>query len=391
MTKRKRNKVAHFKTPNLKDDPHHAQRIHSHRVYRDTHTSLLQYTATTTSASTATMDPDIERIISKHNNEELSPLVLAPYRYLERIPGNNHNMRYRFLVAFNLRFFHIETAAVLEEIGEIIAIFHNASLLIDDIEDSLTLRRGQPCAHTKYGVPLTINSGNLMYFVALQRAITELPKLMEGPETAATKCHANKILVDEMLNLHQGQGLDIYWRDSFRHIWRTQLPSVEDYLNMVMNKTGGLFRLSVKLLALFSSAQVDMDGLIRLANLLGIIYQIRDDYLNLVDEKYCGMKGTAGEDLVEGKLSLPVLHCLLHSGENTPVHVVLLDLATSEERRENSQQVEDAIRFMRDQGSLAYTHELLQQYVQRALAVLGDDESDMLRKIVLQFGAVVEP
>lgn len=337
------------------------------------------------------MVPDIERIISKHNNEELSPQVLAPYRYLERIPGNNHNMRYRFLVAFNLRFFKIENAKVLSEIGEIISIFHNASLLIDDIEDSLDLRRGQPSAHTKYGVPLTINSGNLMYFVALQRAITELPKLKEGPNVAVTECAANKILVDEMLNLHQGQGLDIYWRDSFRHIWRTQLPSVEDYLSMVMNKTGGLFRLSVKLLALFAPEEVDMDSLIRLANLLGIIYQIRDDYLNLVDEKYFGMKGTAGEDLVEGKLSLPVLHSLLHFSENTPVHAVLLDFHTSEERKENPQKVEEAILFMRRQGSLAYTHDLLQQYVQKALAVLGLSESDMLRQIVVQFGTVVRP
>lgn len=337
------------------------------------------------------MDLDIERIISKHNNEVLSPQILAPYQYLERIPGNNHNMRYRFLVAFNLRFFNIETGEILSEIGEIIAIFHNASLLIDDIEDNLDLRRGQPSAHTKYGVPLTINSGNLMYFVALQRAITELPKLMRGPNIAATECRANKILVDEMLNLHQGQGLDIYWRDNFRHIWPHQLPSVEDYLSMVMNKTGGLFRLSVKLLALFSSAEVDMDRLIRLANLLGIIYQIRDDYLNLVDEKYFDMKGTAGEDLIEGKLSLPVLHCLLHSGENTPVHMVLLDLHTSEERKEQPQKVEEAIQFMRQQGSLAYTHDLLQKYVQKALAVLGPSESGMLRQIVLQFGAVVLP
>lgn len=337
------------------------------------------------------MDPDIERVIYKHSREGLSPQVLAPYQYLERIPGNNHNMRYRFLVAFNLRFFHIETAEVLAEIGEIIAIFHNASLLIDDIEDSLTLRRGQPCAHTKYGVPLTINSGNLMYFVALQRAITELPKLRNDADRPATEFHANKILVDEMLNLHQGQGLDIYWRDSFRVIWRSLLPSVEDYLDMVMNKTGGLFRLSVKLLALFSSSQVDQDALIGLANLLGIIYQIRDDYLNLVDERYCGMKGTAGEDLVEGKMSLPVLHSLLQSGDKTPVHAVLLGLATSEERRQNPQMVEAAIEHMGRHGSLAYTHGLLQQYVQKALAILGEDEHDMLRKIVLQFGDVVGP
>jgi geranylgeranyl pyrophosphate synthase len=49
----------------------------------------------------------------------------------------------------------------LRHIKGIIRKLHNASLLIDDIEDSSTMRRGQPVAHAIYGVPLTINCGNL--------------------------------------------------------------------------------------------------------------------------------------------------------------------------------------------------------------------------------------
>jgi geranylgeranyl pyrophosphate synthase len=51
-------------------------------------------------------------------------------------------------------------------------MLHNASLLIDDIQDNSKLRRGVPVAHNIYGVPLTINAANYIYFLAMQKALT---------------------------------------------------------------------------------------------------------------------------------------------------------------------------------------------------------------------------
>jgi geranylgeranyl pyrophosphate synthase len=51
-------------------------------------------------------------------------------------------------------------------------MLHNASLLIDDIEDNSKLRRGVPVAHNIYGVPLTINAANYVYFLAMEKALT---------------------------------------------------------------------------------------------------------------------------------------------------------------------------------------------------------------------------
>ena len=51
-----------------------------------------------------------------------------------------------------------------------------------------------------------------------------------------------EIFTEELLNLHRGQGMDLYWRDSLT------CPSEADYLEMVGNKTGGLFRLAIKLM-----------------------------------------------------------------------------------------------------------------------------------------------
>lgn len=56
-------------------------------------------------------------------------------------------------------------------IEDLVEMLHNASLLIDDIQDNSKLRRGSPVAHSIYGVPLTINAANYVYFLAMQKAL----------------------------------------------------------------------------------------------------------------------------------------------------------------------------------------------------------------------------
>lgn len=80
-------------------------------------------------------------------------------------------------------------------------------------------------------------------------------------------------------------------------------------LNMVMNKTGGLFRLTLRLMETLSPTSHHGHSLVPFINLLGIIYQIRDDYLNLKDFQMSSEKGFA-EDITEGKISFPIVHAL---------------------------------------------------------------------------------
>jgi hypothetical protein len=115
---------------------------------------------------------------------------------------------------------------------------HTDSHSVDDVEDSSILRRGIPVAHSIFGTPQTINSANYVYFKALQDLLVmNNPKLIE-------------IFTEELLNLHRGQGMDLYWRDSLT------CPSEADYLEMVGNKTGGLFRLAIKLMQAESATPV---------------------------------------------------------------------------------------------------------------------------------------
>ena len=109
---------------------------------------------------------------------------------------------------------------------------------MDDVEDSSLLRRGIPVAHSIFGTAQTINSANYVYFLALQ----ELVKL--------NNTKVVQIYTDELINLHRGQGMDLFWRDTLT------CPNEEDYLEMVGNKTGGLFRLAVKLMQAESNSEM---------------------------------------------------------------------------------------------------------------------------------------
>lgn len=120
------------------------------------------------------------------------------------------------------------------------------------------------------------------------------------------------MIVDELINLHRGQGMDLFWRDSLT------CPTEEEYIEMVNNKTGGLLRLAVKLMQACSSSTMytpvqlstDISDYVPLVNLIGILFQIRDDYQNLQDTQYTNNKGLC-EDITEGKFSFPIIHAIL--------------------------------------------------------------------------------
>lgn len=95
--------------------------------------------------------------------------------------------------------------------------FINLSCRVDDIEDDSSLRRGAPVAHHIYGTAQTINCANYAYFLAEQ----ELQKLND-PKLLS-------IFTEELLNLHRGQGIEIFWRDSIT------CPTEEEFIDMINN------------------------------------------------------------------------------------------------------------------------------------------------------------
>lgn len=210
-------------------------------------------------------------------------------------------------------------------------MLHNASLLIDDIEDSSTLRRGFPVAHSIYGIPSVINSANYVYFLGLEKVLT-----LEHPE-------AVRVFTRQLLELHRGQGLDIYWRDNYK------CPTEQEYRSMVLQKTGGLFGLAVGLMQLFSDWKQDLKPLL---DTLGLFFQIRDDYANLSAHEYSENKSFC-EDLTEGKFSFPAIHAIWSHPESTQVQNIL------RQRTENADIKRYCVDYLEKVGSFAYTRQTL--------------------------------
>eukprot|EP00108_Taenia_solium_P012076 TsM_000142700 transcript=TsM_000142700 gene=TsM_000142700 len=249
--------------------------------------------------------------------------ILAPFIYLTQNSGKG--VRTKLIKAFNW-WLNIDQKK-LDILEEVIETLHNASLVIDDIEDSSDRRRGKPAAHMLFGVPLSINAANYAYFIALEKALT-----LEHPDVP-------KIFAKQMVNLHRGQGLDIYWRCSLN------CPSEEEYKDMVIRKTGGLFGMAVNFMQLFSTNTTDYKPLL---DALGLWFQIRDDFANLVDTSYHEAKDFA-DDLTEGKFSFPVVHAINSCPHDQQVMAIL------RQRTSNRAVKEHCIQHLRKLGSLAHT------------------------------------
>lgn len=231
------------------------------------------------------------------------------------------------------------TSIILDSIKDIIGDLHNASLLIDDIEDNSKLRRGQPVAHHIFGIPTTINTANYVYFIALEKC-----QRLNNPK-------ATQVFVSELLNLHRGQGYDIMWRDSL------QCPTEEQYCEMVLDKTGGLFRLAVGLIQAFATDEVNIHtDFTPLVNNLGLYFQIRDDLINLSDEEYFKSKSFC-EDLTEGKFSFPIIHCIRSASSKDGKTTDTRLLSILKKRTEDTDVKRYAQTLMREAGSLRYTRD----------------------------------
>ncbi|RHZ58361.1 hypothetical protein CDV55_105563 [Aspergillus turcosus] len=190
--------------------------------------------------------------------------LLAPAEYISSLPSKG--VREAFIDALNVWVMLPDpNVTQLKSIGQTL---HNASLMLDDIEDSSPLRCGRPATHPVFGVGQTINLAN---FPLIQDAD-------QVRQWGDSRCMV--IFMEEMRLLFCGQSLDLYWTR------QGEYPSEEEYLAMIRNKTGGLFRLTARLMAQMAPFQNHSQhmSLESLASQLGEYFQIRDDYQNLTEE-----------------------------------------------------------------------------------------------------------
>lgn len=198
----------------------------------------------------------------------------------------------------------------------LVEFVHTASLIHDDIEDSADLRRSQPAAHISFGLDTALNAASWLYF----EASVCLNNLSLSDKY---KLELYNLYSQELRRLHLGQAMDIYW-----HREKNIFPTMDEYKAMVKNKTGTLASLAAQIgFAAGGENQENRQKIGDIASNIGIGFQIIDDVQNLT----CGNPGKKrGDDIVEGKKSLPVLIHISKKAEDKNIISKLMEQASAE-------------------------------------------------------------
>ena len=238
----------------------------------------------------------------------------------------------------------------------VIELIHNGTLVHDDLEDASEIRRGKPCLHKLFGVDIATNVGSAMYFVPLVVLYGRL-----GPYSDAERLRIYDVTVQELVRCHCGQAIDIVWHKGSR-----RRITEDEYLQMCAYKTGVLARLAAKLGAFVGGgSDAQIDGLGRFGETIGVAFQIQDDILNLVGEKFAAGKGR-GEDIHEGKRTLLVWHALDHAPAADAARLDDILAAHPEDQRT----IDEAITIIEKTGAIGYARERARALIESSWADL---------------------
>jgi geranylgeranyl diphosphate synthase type I len=192
-----------------------------------------------------------------------------------------------------------------------VELLHNATLVHDDLQDGDRVRRGRPTTWAAHGMPQAINCGDLMMLLPTL-ALDDLTVDDGIRYRLARALHARAVATV------RGQGADLALKDHLA----AGLDPVESYLRCIEGKTGELFALPVEGAALIAGrAPTVAAALAEPFFVLGMLFQLQDDVLDLFGEKG---REARGADVKEGKISaLVVEHLRLHPDEREWLNAIL--------------------------------------------------------------------
>ena len=174
-----------------------------------------------------------------------------------------------------------------------VEIFHNFTLLHDDIMDNADVRRGKPSVYAKWGGNVALLSGDAMLITAYKSlakvASERLPRVMN-------------IFSDMALEVCEGQQYDMDFETMSK-------VSVEEYMHMIERKTSALLSGSAMIGATMAGAsEEDVRKIYRFATELGLAFQLQDDVLDSFGDTALGKK--IGGDILEGKKTFLMVQAL---------------------------------------------------------------------------------
>jgi geranylgeranyl diphosphate synthase type I len=181
-----------------------------------------------------------------------------------------------------------------------VELFHNFSLIHDDIEDHDELRRGRPTVWKIWGVNQAINAGDAQLVLSMQ-ALRQGNLLQES-----TYIELEQFLFAQYLKVAEGQHMDFLLTEA--SLEDRDVVSEEKYLEMIQKKTAELIAAALKVGGLVSGSGVEnQEHLYQFGLSIGIAYQLNDDRQSIWGATSETGKREAG-DIVERKKTLPVLY-----------------------------------------------------------------------------------
>ncbi|MFD0989392.1 polyprenyl synthetase family protein [Mariniflexile jejuense] len=249
-----------------------------------------------------------------------------------------------------------------------IEVFHNFSLVHDDIMDGAPLRRGKETVHEKWNINTGILSGDAMLIMAYQLFESYEPKTFQA---------LAKLFSKTALEVCEGQQYDVDFET------RNDV-SVSEYLKMIEYKTAVLVGAAMKMGAIVANAsEEDQNNIYEFGKNLGIAFQLQDDYLDAFgDPKTFGKQ--VGGDIIENKKTYLYIKALEFSEDKNKLK--LLDLF-SKTLDNNDEKIETVKTIFIESGSAEATKTAIEAYTKKAFGVLESMSiSEEKRMLLKAFG-----
>ena len=225
-------------------------------------------------------------------------------------------------------------------------IFHNFTLVHDDVMDSSLIRRGKDTVHVKWNLNQAILSGDVMQILAY--------KCLESYDSETQK-KLIKAFNDTAIKVCEGQQLDIEF-ESQNNL------KFDDYIQMISYKTAVLLASSLKMGGIINNAtETDLKLLYQIGLNMGTAFQIQDDYLDLFgDQNIIGKK--IGGDIIKNKKTV-MYH--LYKENSSIEDSNILDEIYNDSNIQNDQKVSNIKKLFEENEIDLKTRELVKKYTSK--------------------------
>jgi len=243
------------------------------------------------------------------------------------------------------------------QLGSLVEFIHTATLLHDDVVDDADIRRGQRTARKIWGNQISILVGDYLY----SKAICQIVDFRSQG--------INEVLAEACKKMAEGEVLQLYYNGN------PAMPELE-YLKVVEHKTAGLIAASCRMGAILADAtEAQQDALFRFGQYLGMAFQVADDTLDYTANGE-RLGKTLGQDLRQGKATLPLLHLLRHCSEQD--RQMIID--RMETRTLTEEDLGRLIRLMEEFGSIAHAMDRARTFVASAQQELSQFEDSTAKR-----------